>query len=217
MRALPLVVALLGFASAAAAQDPGTAAAPAAAADTPDPAQAAPSTEVLHDELRKLRDDVLAAIQRDDFDAITPHLHPNVVFTPMNGEVCRGPQEIRAYFDKMLKGPDAIVKNIRLDLEVDRLTDLYGNTGLAFGSSNDHYTLNKGMEFPVRTRWTCALVRENGKWLITAFHSSANVFDNPILERAKQGAKLQWGGIGAVAGVLIGALLGLAIGRRRSA
>ena len=176
-----------------------------------------PAPEALHDELRKLRDDVLAAIEKNDFEAIMPHLHPNVVFTPMNNEVCHGPQEIRAYFDKMLKGPDAIVKNVRLEVEVDRLTDLYGDTGLAFGTSNDHYTLNDGMDFPVQTRWTCALVRENGRWLITAFHSSANVFENPILERMKQGVKVQWGGIGLAAGALLGALLGLALGRRRRA
>ncbi len=209
MKALPLVVALLGFTAAATAQEPTTA--------PPDFVVADPTPEAVHDELRKLRDDILAAIDRNDFDAILPHLHPNVVFTPMNGEVCRGPQEIRAYFDKMLNGPDAIVKSIHLDVEVDRLTDLYGETGLAFGSSNDHYTLKNGMEFPVQTRWTCALVRENGKWLITAFHGSANVFDNPILTREKQATKLLWGGIALVAGVLLGAFAGIAIGRRRRA
>jgi uncharacterized protein (TIGR02246 family) len=213
MRALPVVVALLGFAAAAVAQEPGATPAPV----TTVVADPVPSTEALHDELRKLRDDVLAAIEKNDFDAIMPHLHPNVVFTPMNGEVCRGPQEIRAYFDKMLKGPDAIVKNIRLEVEVDRLTDLYGDTGLAFGKSQDHYTLNDGMDFPIQTRWTCSLIRENGRWLITAFHSSANVFENPILERARQAVKLQWGGIGLAAGVLLGALLGVALGRRRRA
>lgn len=199
MRALPVVLALLGFTTAAIAQEP-----------VQEPAG-------LHDELRKLRDDVLAAIDRNDFGAITPHLHPNVVFTPMNGEVSRGPQEIRAYFDKMLKGPDAIVKSIHLEVEVDRLTDLYGDAGLAFGKSNDRYTLSNGMEFPVQTRWTCALVRENGKWLITAFHASVNVFDNPILERQKQAAQLKWGGIALAAGALVGLLLGVAIGRRRRA
>jgi uncharacterized protein (TIGR02246 family) len=213
MRALPVVVALLGFASAAVAQDSGVTPAPV----PPVVADPVPAPEALHDELRKLRDDVLAAIEKNDFDAILPHLHPNVVFTPMNNEVCRGPQEIRAYFDKMLKGPDAIVKSVRLEVEVDRLTDLYDSTGVAFGSSNDHYTLNNGMDFPVQTRWTCHLVRENGRWLITAFHSSANVFDNPILERTKQSEKLRWGGIGIAAGALIGALVGVAIGRRRRA
>jgi uncharacterized protein (TIGR02246 family) len=212
-RWLPVVAVLLGCTTAALAQDPAPPPAPVVA----DPVPAAPSPEAVHDELRKLRDDVLAAIERNDFDAIAPHLHPNVVFTPMNGEVCRGPQEIRAYFDKMLKGPDAIVKNVRFEIEVDRLTDLFGDTGLAYGSSNDHYTLTNGMDFPVTTRWTCALVRENGRWLITAFHASANVFDNPILDRSKQAAKLQWGGIGLAAGALVGLLLGVALGRKRRA
>ena len=216
MRVL-LAVTLLGFATATIAQVPATPAAPGPAAQTPAPAQAPVATEALHNELRKMRDDMLAAIARSDFEAILPYLHPNVVFTPMNGEVSRGPQAIRAYFDKMLKGPDAIVKSIRLGVEVDRLADFYGDTALAFGSSNDQYALSNGMDFQIQTRWTASLVRENSRWLITAFHSSANAFDNPILEKARQVAMLQWGGIGTAAGALIGVLVGRAIGRRRRA
>jgi ketosteroid isomerase-like protein len=213
MRALPIAaLALLGFATTAVAQDP--AAAPPAVVIA-DPVPAAP--EAVHDELRKLRDDVLAAIQKNDFDAILPHLHPNVVFTPMNNEVCHGPQEVRAYFDKMLTGPGAIVKSVRFEVEVDRLTDLYGDVGLAYGSSSDYYALTNGTDFPVQTRWTCALVRENGKWLITAFQASANVFDNPVLDQMKKGAKIRWGGLGLAAGALVGLLLGVAFGRRRRA
>jgi len=213
MRAL-LAVTLSGLATAAIAQVPATLPAPGPAGQTPATTQAAVATEDLHNELRKMRDDMLAAIARGEFEAILPYLHPNVVFTPMNGEVSRGPQAIRAYFDKMLKGPDAIVKSIRLGVEVDRLADFYGDTALAFGSSNDQYALSNGMDFHIQTRWTASLVRENGRWLITAFHSSANAFDNPILEKARQVAMLQWGGIGTAAGALIGLLVGRAVGRR---
>lgn len=209
MKAL-LAVTLLGFATTAIAQVPATPA-PGPAGQ----AQAAIAPDALHDELRKMRDDMLAAIARGDVEAILPHLHPNVVFTPMNGEVSRGPQAIRAYFDKMLKGPDAIVKSIHLDVEVDRLADFYGDTALAFGSSNDRYTLSNGLDFQIQTRWTAALVRENGRWLITAFHSSANAFDNPILAKARQLAMLQWGAGGIVAGVLLGVLVGMTLARRR--
>jgi uncharacterized protein (TIGR02246 family) len=200
MRAL-LAVTLLGFAAAANAQVPAP----------------PPASEALHNELRKMRDDMLAAIGRSDFDAIVPHLHPNVVFTPMNGEVSRGPQAIRAYFDKMLKGPDAIVKSIRLEVEVDRLADFYGDTAVAFGSSNDRYTLNNGMDFQIQTRWTAALVRENGRWLITALQSSANAFDNPIMAKARQLAIVQWGAGGLVVGVLLGVVIGRIVARRRKA
>jgi uncharacterized protein (TIGR02246 family) len=202
-----LVVALSGFAAVATAQ--------VSPAPTPPPTQAAVAPDALHDELRKMRDDMLAAIKKNDFDAIVPHLHPNVVFTAMNGEVCRGPQAIRAYFDKMLKGPDAIVKSVSLDLTVDRLADFYGDTALAFGSSNDHYTLSNGMDFQIQTRWTAALVRQNGQWLMTAFHASTNVFDNPVLSAANRVAMFKWGGIGVVAGGLIGVLLAVVLARRR--
>lgn len=172
---------------------------------------------ITHDEIRKLRDDILAALQRGDIDAVLPHLHPNVVFTPMNNEVARGPQGVKAYFQKMMTGPDRRVAEMRLNMEVDRLTDLYGDTGLAFGSSNDFYRLASGPSFNVPTRWTCSLVRENGRWLITSFHSSANAFDNPILARQKRATALPMAGLGIVAGLASGLLLGALLWRPKKA
>lgn len=202
---------LAAVAFAAAAVLPWTAPAlaqePAAAAASP-AAVAAPSPEALHEEIRVIRDEILAAIAQSDFDAIVPHLHPNVVFTPMNNRVCRGPEEVRAYFNQMLKGPDAVLKSVRFDMKVDRLTDLYGDTGLAFGDSDAVYVLNSGAELPVHTRWTCALVRDGGRWKIAAFQASPNAFDNPILARSKTAAALTAGGGAAVAGLLLGFLLG---------
>lgn len=177
------------------------------------PVAAAPSPEALHDEIRAIRDEILAAIAKGDFAAIVPHLHPNVVFTPMNNEICRGPEEVRAYFDRMLKGPDAVLQSVRFDMKVDRLTDLYGDTGLAYGDSDAVYVMKNGMELPIHTRWTCALVRHEGRWKIAAFHASPNAFDNPILEQSKKGAMLKAGGIAGVAGLVLGFL----VGRRRKA
>jgi uncharacterized protein (TIGR02246 family) len=175
-------------------------------------AQAAPAD--VHDELRKLRDEMTAAIERGDIGAVLAHLHPDVVFTPMDGRVCRGPAEVRAYFERMMKGPDRVVKAIDIDMTVDRLTDLYGaarDTGIAYGSADDRYTLSNGLAFRLHTRWTCSLVRQDGRWLITSFQTSPNLFDNPLLNRAKQAA--WWaGGIAALLGLIAGFLLG----RRRA-
>lgn len=183
----------------------------------PAPAAVAPSQEALHNEIRAIRDEILAAIGRGDFDAIVPHLHPNVVFTPMNNKVCRGPEEVRAYFNRMLKGPDAVLKSVRFDMKVDRLTDLYGDTGLAFGDSDAVYVMNNGTELPIRTRWTCALVRQDGKFKIAAFQASPDAFDNPILTGKSRLAAFKGGGIGLVAGILLGLLLGIPLARRRRA
>jgi uncharacterized protein (TIGR02246 family) len=178
---------------------------------------AAPQTtspEALHDQIRAIRDEILAAIAKGDFDAIVPHLHPNVVFTPMNNEVCRGPKEVRDYFNRMLKGPDAVLKSVRFDMKVDRLTDLYGDTGLAFGDSEALYTMRNGIELPVGTRWTCALVRQDGRWKIAAFQASPNAFENPILLQKTRAAAFRGAGIGAVVGLLVGLILAIPLRRR---
>lgn len=208
---LSIAVLSLSLAPAVLAQEP--AAAPPAAVATP-----APSPEALqdsiHNEIRAIRDEILAAIAKGDFDAIVPHLHPNVVFTPMNNKVCRGPEEVRNYFNRMLKGPDAVLKSVKFDMKVDRLTDLYGDTGLAFGDSDAVYTLKNGMELPVTTRWTCALVRHEGRFKIAAFQASPNAFDNTILLQKTRAASFKGGGIGAVVGLLVGLILAIPLRSR---
>lgn len=201
---LAAAVAVLLWTAPALAQEPAPPAAPVATT---------PSPEALHDEIRAIRDEILAAIAKGDFGAIVPHLHPNVVFTPMNNQICRGPEEVRAYFDRMLKGPDAVLQSVRFDMKVDRLTDIYGDTGLAFGDSDAVYVMRNGRELPIHTRWTCALVRHEGRWKIAAFQASPNAFDNPILKQSKRGVALRTGGIAAVAGLL----LGFVVGRRKRA
>jgi ketosteroid isomerase-like protein len=208
---LSIALLSLGLAPALLAQE--TAAAPPATAAAPAPSPDA-LQDSIHNEIRAIRDEILAAIAKGDFDAIVPHLHPNVVFTPMNNEVCRGPQEVRDYFNRMLKGPDAVLKSVQFDMKVDRLTDLYGDTGLAFGDSDAVYTLKNGTELPVTTRWTCALVRHEGRFKIAAFQASPNAFDNTILLQKTRAASFKGGGIGAVVGLLVGMILAIPLRSR---
>lgn len=164
-----------------------------------------------HNALRQLKATMEKALNERDLNAIVANVDPNVVFTTMNGDVCRGPQQIRAYFDKMLNAPGHIVKDVKVAFEVDQLTTLYGgDTGVAYGSSNDHYVLTDGKTFDIHGRWTCTMVKNGDRWVIAAFHYSANVFDNPILDRYK---RVIWQvGIGAG---LLALLLGYAAGRRQ--
>lgn len=162
-----------------------------------------------HNALRQLKATMEKAMNERDLNTIVANVDPNVVFTTMNGDVCRGPQEIRAYFDKMLNAPGHIVKDVKVAFEVDQLTTLYGgDTGVAYGSSNDHYVLTDGKTFDIRGRWTCTMVKNGDRWVVAAFHYSANVFDNPILDRYKRAI---W-----QAGIAIGLvvlLIGYAAGR----
>lgn len=174
------------------------------------PQTATADDEASHKALRDLRDTMVNALNKGDMEALLPHLHPNIVFTAMSGEVCRGHDAVRAYFNRMMKGPGHVVESIHVNPTADRLTDLYGGTtGVAYGSSVDHYKLTSGQEFEVNARWSATMVKENGNWQIASFQSAANVFDNPLLNKAK--STLYWGGGGAG---LIGLFLGLLIGRR---
>ena len=173
------------------------------------PARAQEPDAATHDALRRLKATMEKALNERDLDTIVANVDPKVVFTTMNGDVCRGPEQIRAYFRKMLIDPGHIVKDVKVKFDVDALTTLYGgDTGVALGSSKDHYELTNGDTFDISGRWTCTMVKNGDRWVIAAFHYSANVFDNPILDR--YGKAMWMTGIGAA---ILGLILGLLLGR----
>lgn len=171
--------------------------------------------EATHQALRTIKNDMEQALNAQDLDKLLSHVHPNVVFTTMNNDVRVGKDAIRSYYDKMMKGPDRVVQKLTAKFEVDELTRLYGNTGVAQGSSSDHYVLTDGTDITVNSRWTCTLVKEGDRWLIAAFHYSTNVFDNPVLDKVK-GAALTYGGIASVAMLVMGLVFGRLTARRKA-
>ena len=181
------------------------------------PLTATAQEDPAHNALRTLKATMTKALNDRDLNTIVANVDKDVVFTTMNGDVCHGPEQIRAYFNKMLTGPGHVVKNVKVAFEADALTTLYGGaTGVAYGSSNDHYELVDGETFNIHGRWSCTVVRSGDRWLIASFHYSANVFDNPILNRFKSLA-WQCGVGGAVLGLIIGLVIGRMTGRRSRA
>lgn len=174
-------------------------------------AQPPPGENPAHQELRAVRDGLLAAINRDDNAATLAHLHTNVVITWHNAEVSRGHAGVRAYHERVMTGPGKLVARFTCGATVDELTILYpGDTGICFGSTDEHFQLAHGGELKLTGRWTATLLRENGRWLITSLHVSANLFDNPLLTVAKKS-----GGYVAGAVLLVGVGVGWRLGRRR--
>ena len=166
----------------------------------------------VHSELRALRDSMIDAINSKDAEAMLSHLHENVIVTWMNGEVSRGPAEVKAYYERMMIGENAVVESVAIKPTVERLADIYGETAVAFGMSDDHFKLKAGMEFDVHSRWSATLIKEGGQWKIVNFHGSTNLFDNPLLNAAKRA--VYWSGAG---GLVLGiALCGLFVFLMRS-
>jgi len=171
----------------------------------------------VHQALRQLKTTMSKALNEGDVNTIVANVTPDIVFTTMNSDVCRGREQIRAYFEKMMRAPGHIVKTVNTSFEPDALTILYGDsTGIAYGSSKDHYELTDGSKFDIDGRWSCTLVRQGDRWLIASFHYSANVFNNPIDRRIKH-FLMAAGVVAAIASLIVGVLLGIFLGRKRAA
>jgi len=214
--ALGLTLGLLG--TTVVAQVPATPPAPAAAMSA--------DVEATHNALRALRDSLLEAWTRRDMDALLTHVDPNVVVTWQNGEVSRGPEGIRKFYDEVMVGPNRLISDISSSLKVDDLSILHGdNTAIAFGSIHDDFTLSRGItrtavlgsgdKFSLDSRWTATIVKKDGQWKLASYHVSVDAFSNPILSKAVAVAK-RAAIIAGIVGLLLGAIVTWFYMRRRA-
>lgn len=182
---------------------------PLLASPTPAPEPNAP----IHNALRGLKTRLVDAMNRNDIDAMLQELHPNVVITWQNGEVSRGRDGVKAYLERMTKGPNRIVKGYHADIEADDLTTLYGdNMGVVYGSSVERFDLTSGLNFTLRGRWSATMVNENGRWLLASVHASTNLFDNALLNATKKTLYLGIA-VAAIAALVVGWFVGRRMAR----
>lgn len=166
-----------------------------------------------HNEIRAMRDGLMEAVNKGDIEHELTFLTTNVVVTWHNAEVSRGREGVRDYYNRMMNGPNKVVADFHAEINVDELTILYGeNTGIAFGSSIEHFKLANGGSFDLKGRWTTTMVKENGRWLIASLHVSTNIFDNVMLDMVKKYAIY-----GGCIAFVVGGGFGWLTGRRRKA
>lgn len=160
--------------------------------------------DAAHAELRTMRTEIIDAITKGDIDSVLQHVHPDVVVTWQNSEVCRGRQGLKDFFEKT--GRDSF-KGYKVPPTPDELTILHGgDTGISHGGTAAEYHL-LGKDYEIKSRWTATLVKVDGKWLLAGYHISMNVLDNPLLNAAKSALYVA-GGIALVIGIAIGIFLG---------
>jgi uncharacterized protein (TIGR02246 family) len=171
-----------------------------------------------HEELRGLMKEILAASNADNVDKMLAVFEADAVVTWQNGEVTKGPKEIKAFFERMNKGHNRVVEKSTIKPVPDELAVLYndGKTAVAWGKSQDHYVLTDGTEFDQDTRWSATLVKKNGKWKVASVHISVNLFSNPILNLAVKKTATWMGAGGAGIGALVGLVAGWVLFRGRS-
>lgn len=169
-----------------------------------------------HAQLRELRSGLVAAVEKADLEAMLAYFDKDVVITWMNGEQSRGHNQIRDYYNRMMKGDKRIVERFSLEnVEVADLTTLYGDdTGVAYGTARSHFVLTDGRSLDIDGPWTATLIKRDGKWLVAAFQASTNLFDNAVLKMA-----IDWiwkaAAIAGATGIIVGLVLMSMIKRTR--
>lgn len=177
------------------------------------PATAPVTTSDPTQAITLLRQELIDSFNKGDLDRLLSHLDGDVVITWQNAEVCRGPDAVRAYYDKMMTGPDRRVEKVSADPKVDD-RHVYGDWAVSWGSMNDRFVLTDGSDLSMNSRFTASIARRGDAWKVTSFHVSVNAFDNPILGYAAKKAGTWAGLLGALAGLLIGLVAGMMIKRR---
>ncbi len=153
-----------------------------------------------------LRAELVDSFNSRDLPRLLSHMDPDVVITWQNGEVSRGPDEVRKYYDKMMTGPDRRVETIQADPKVtDR--HVYEDYAVSWGTMNDEFVLTDGTRLKLDSRFTATIARRGAAWKVTSFHVSANVFDNPIMNYALKRTAT----ITAIVAGLVGVVLGFFI------
>jgi hypothetical protein len=174
------------------------------------------SDEAIHEELRALLSGIETAVNSESYGDLAQYFHDAAHITTINQEVISSSDEIEPYFDFWF-GEDGYLKTLRMSLEADALTEFYADKtfGVVRGSGQEDYVLSDERFFPMETRWTATVSKDDdGRWRILTLHIGTNFLDNPILSMAENSAKY-FGAGGAVVGLLLGLFFGFMWGRRK--
>ena len=156
-------------------------------------------------QLDELRHGLVEAFNHRDIDAMLRFLDPDVKVIWQNGEINQGPEAVRQYYNRMMV--QGVVKSVAFDPVVEGRS-CRGNMCVSVGTLRDTFTLNDGKVLPLNSRWSATVIKpDGGAWKIAAFHASANVFDNPVLDITVRKVGMYAGGGGLLLGLIVGALL----------
>ena len=152
-----------------------------------------------------------AAINAQDVERMVAQMTPDATVIWLNAEVSRGHDEIRAYYHRMVKGPERILDRYTTAAKLGASARFFGDVAVADGSMEDAFFPVARGPFQLSSRWTSTSVKADGRWKVASMHLSANVFTNSLIEEAMRAAT--YTGAGGLAGGLI--LAGLVCWWRR--
>ena len=152
--------------------------------------------------LIKVFKEIEAGINDQNVERMVAQMTPDATVTWLNAEVSRGHEQIRVYYQRMVKGPERILDKYTTVAKLGEHARFYGDVAVADGSMQDAFFPVSRKPFELRSRWTSTSAKINGEWKVVSLHLSANVFNNSLLDEAKSAAKLTAGG-GVLGGLVL--------------
>ncbi|MEH6458442.1 YybH family protein [Chitinimonas sp. JJ19] len=169
-----------------------------------------------HEALRNILKTGTQALNSGKLDAMAPLLHSQFTIITVDNQKFSSLEAFKAYWDSLFQGEHRLLDKLEAAPVADELTQfLSEDVGLVHGVSNDVYTFRDGSVRTMPTRWTAVVAREGGSWKLVKLHFSVNLLDNPMLTATKEYALRGVLAVGVVL-LLLGAILGYWLGRRRS-
>jgi ketosteroid isomerase-like protein len=145
------------------------------------------------------------ACKSGDPQKLAPYLTRDATGVMVTGEEVTGIDGIKAYWAKIqaLMGPGGRYSTA-INVET---TDVFGDTSVSRGTTDDLVHLASGRELRFNTRWTAVCRRENDGWKIHRMQASLDPIQNVFVAARISAAKITFGLGGVVAGFLIAFLL----------
>ena len=172
----------------------------------------------IHEALRGILREVVAAMNSGQYDRMLPVLDERIAATSVTQEVMASRADVSRYFREWF-GSAGYMRSMTMKLEPDALTELSPDKswGLVRGNGIEHYEAKDGDQFDFRTRWTAVVTRGgDGTWRLRAIHFGTNHLDNPVLTKVRR-TLTGYGLTGAAVALALGLAAGFLIGRRRGA
>jgi ketosteroid isomerase-like protein len=178
-------------------------------------AQGSPQ-EADHTALRKLKDDVLTAINNRNMAAVDAMLHKPFLSTVITQESFNETAKLRGWFEDLFARPLLRLRHFLIQADADEMAQIYtGTFAVARGSTKERYELADGRGFDFDGRWTATAIKDNGQWKVLALHSGANSLDNPVINAIERNT-MTFAAVSTVLGAIVGFLLGFFIRRRQA-
>ena len=155
--------------------------------------------------LLKVFQEIEGGINDQNVERMVAQMTPDATVTWLNGETSRGHDEIRAYYQRMVKGPGRILNKYTTTAKLGQHARFFGTVAVADGTMQDAFSPVARKPFELSSNWTSTSAKINGEWKVVSLHLSTNVFNNSLLDEAKSAATLTAAG-GALGGLVLAGL-----------